>query len=142
MSHKLSAEQKALETRRNELQAKRKVLNVEINDKQKESNQMLSKIKELQKQLDAIKVKAPKGIVITEHAMLRFLERVDGLDIEELQKRMMTDDQREIIENLETCKIKTPDHVTLIVKDKVLVTVDEVRERPQPKKPKRYKEEE
>ncbi len=142
MSAVLSAEQKALETRRNKLQIERKVLNVEITDLQKEASVKLVTIKKLQKQLDDLKEKAPKGIIVSEHAMLRYLQRVDGLDIEALQKRMLTENDREVIKKLGTCKIKTPDEVTLIVKDNVVVTVDEIRARPQPKKLKRYREEE
>ncbi len=128
MSAKVSAELKAVETRRNALQAKRKVLNVEINDKQRESAAMNQKIKELQALSEALREKTPDQIIVTEHAMLRYLQRVENLDVEALQNRILTDETKEIINQLGTCKINVPNSdIVLIVKDRNIVTVDEKR---------------
>jgi len=141
MSAKVSAELKAIETRRNDLQARRKILNTEINDKQRESASMNQKIKELQTLSEALRAKTPDQIIITEHAMLRYLQRAEDLDIDALQKRILTEKTKEIIDQLGTCKINIPDSdIVLVVKDRNIVTVDKVRDRSQPKKPKRYKE--
>ncbi len=125
MSAKLAAELKALETRRNKLQAEKKVLGQEINDKQGQFGIFNRKIKELQENIEALKKRAPKNIVVTEHAMLRYLERVDGLDLQELHDRILTPESQTIIDKLGTCRINTPDEVVLVVRDKNVITIAE-----------------
>jgi len=122
MSIKNSAELKGLETRRNELQAKRKLLNIEITDKQKESAAIKKKIDFLQREIERLKKKTPSNIVISEHAMLRYIERVLGIDLTELQNKIVPPDKLDEIKLIGNGTFSINDH-KVTVKDGVIVTV-------------------
>ncbi len=123
MSYKQSAEQKALETRRNELQAERKVLVGEIADKQQISAVMKKKIGLLHKKIESIKEATPKKIIVSEHAMLRYLERVRGIDLQEIADIILTEKSVKIVQEFGDCKINTENGFKIIVKNNSVVTV-------------------
>jgi hypothetical protein len=60
--------------------------------------------------------------VVSDHAMIRYLERVYGLDLAMLADEIL-DGRRESIMKCETGKWITSQGVTLIVKGRVVVTV-------------------
>jgi len=123
MSYKQSAEQKALETRRNELQAERKVLVGEIADKQQISAVMKKKIGLLHKKIESIKEATPKKIIVSEHAMLRYLERVRGIDLQEIADIILTEKSVKVVQEFGDCKINTENGFKIIVKNNSVVTV-------------------
>ena len=123
MSYKQSAEQKALETRRNELQAERKVLVGEIADKQQISAVMKKKIGLLHKKIESIKEATPKKIIVSEHAMLRYLERVRGIDLQEISDIILTEKSVKVVQEFGDCKINTENGFKIIVKNNSVVTV-------------------
>lgn len=45
----------------------------------------------LQKELDSLKANS-KDIIVSEHAMIRYLQRVYKLDLEKIEKEILTDD--------------------------------------------------
>ena len=123
MSHvKDSSEIKGLETRRNKLQAERKQLNIEIQDKQKESSEMKSRIDMLQKKIEKLKSKKPNDLIVSEHSLLRYIERVIGIDLEEIRAKILPDDKVSEIKAMGNCSYGLGDH-TIKVKDGVVVTV-------------------
>jgi len=122
MSIKNSAELKGLETRRNKLQAERKTLNIEIAEKQKESAAMKKKIDYLQSAIEKLKKKTPSNIVISEHAMLRYIERVLGIDLNELQNKIIPSNKLDEIKLIGNGTFSINNH-KVTVKDGVVVTV-------------------
>jgi len=122
MSVKKAAEIKSLETRRNKLQAQRKQLNIEIADKQKESSEMKRKIDSFQKEIEKLKNKKPEKLIISEHAMLRFIERVMHIDLTELQKKILPPEKASEIEKFGNCTYNMEDY-KITIKDGIVVTV-------------------
>ena len=123
MSHiKDSAEIKSLETRRNKLQAERKQVNIEIQDKQKESADMKSRIDVLQKKIEKLKSKKPKDLIVSEHSMLRYIERVIGIDLDEIRTKVLPTDKVYEVKKMGDCAYGLGDH-SIVVKDGVVVTV-------------------
>jgi len=98
MSH---AEIKKLETRRNQIRtllAKKKETQGFLC---KEINQLLRNIKDIDSSIESIKASASENnsIVVTEHAMLRYLERVKGIDLEKIKLEIVTS---EVLEQIKT----------------------------------------
>ena len=60
---------------------------------------------------------------VSEHSMLRWLERVRGIDLEEVRRDILTDRVIEQIKVTTTCKIPV-EKCTLIVRDCVVVTCE------------------
>lgn len=60
--------------------------------------------------------------VVSEHALLRYLERVKGIDLDAVRDEIL-DGRRSSIRQLGSCKFKTGDGLTIVVKDRVVVTV-------------------
>ncbi len=117
-----SAEIKGLETRRNKLQAQRKSLNIEIQDKQKESSEMKVRIDGFQKKIEKLKSQKPKDLIVSEHAMLRYIERVMGIDLQELQNKILPPEKAYEVRAMGNCTYGLGDH-KLTVKDGIVVTV-------------------
>ena len=74
------------------------------------------------------KLKANK-IIVSEHALLRYFERIFNLDLEEVKESILSEDVLANIHELGgTCKypITSPqgDNMTLVVKDYIVVTVE------------------
>jgi uncharacterized coiled-coil DUF342 family protein len=59
---------------------------------------------------------------ITDHALLRYLERIHGFDTEEVRKKLMTDSLRKCMETYKTGKV-TENSITYIFRDNVVVTI-------------------
>lgn len=88
---------KARELKR--LKTEEKLLMVELGQKraiisgaQKDINTITEKMDEIKKQQKAIEEQS--AIVVTEHAMLRYLERVKGIDLAAIQKEIVSDQIR------------------------------------------------
>lgn len=60
--------------------------------------------------------------LISDHAIIRYLERVKGFDIEAIKKEMMPDKLRNVIGTLNSGKFPTGEF-TAVVRDKLVVTV-------------------
>ena len=64
--------------------------------------------------------------VITEHALLRYLERVKGIDIKEIKKEILPEDIADIIGKLGSGKFIVNKKFKLIVKNKVIKSIIDV----------------
>ncbi len=71
----------------------------------------------LQKEL-----KDKNEVIITDHAILRFLERTKSINLLEVKNKILSDNVKKAIETLGSGKFPIDD-VVLVVKDKVIVTV-------------------
>ncbi len=129
MSYKQSTEQKALETRRNLIQTERKVLVDEITDKQKSSSDMKKKIAELQSKIENLKEKIPSKIIVSEHAILRYLERVRGINLQEVEEEILSEASKKIIGELGNCKISTEAGFKIVVRNGTVVTINTKQEK-------------
>jgi hypothetical protein len=99
-SHELAQ----LETRRQKLRAELGTRASARDDAIKAHDAALCKLQAVEKSIETLLRQAEKP-VITEHAMLRYLEQVHGLDLEALQKEMLGETGVAAINTLKTCRI-------------------------------------
>ena len=57
------------------------------------------RVKDLSQKLDHIR-KTSEKVIVSEHAILRYLERVEGLDIESIKRKMVSNSAERQIKNL------------------------------------------
>ncbi len=81
------------------LETSRKKVKISLQNKKqdqvylsREINQILKTIRNIDSRIESLKVKEIKNdsITVTEHAILRYLERVKGIDIEEVKKEIVS----------------------------------------------------
>lgn len=60
---------------------------------------------------------------ITDHAIVRYLERVKGVDIQAVCAEILADGRRDVIKKLRNCRIKVANRMRLIVRLGTVVTV-------------------
>lgn len=81
-----------------------------------------SKLKELTGKIAEFEITSTKPI-ITEHAYLRYLERAKGINLDELQNEILSDKIIETINLLHSCKIPFGDGLTLIVRNRTVISI-------------------
>jgi predicted RND superfamily exporter protein len=89
----------------NEFNKKKVIKQKELNEIQQNINKMMPEI------------------VITEHALLRYFQRVLGYDLEEIKNKILPDKAKEDISKLNTCEYPV-EGFKLIVKNNVIVTIE------------------
>lgn len=98
------------------------VLKDDVSAAQRKHALALSRVKFLQERVAALTSAAAKPIV-SEHAMLRYLQRVNGLGLDALRDEILTPDAEKSIQFAKSCVIKRG-AVSLVVRDNVVVTVE------------------
>jgi len=119
MSVKQAQSLKELQSRKNKLLVKKKSVEKEQNDLRKEHNRLKDQLNHINSQ---IKKMQKKDVTVSEHAILRYLERTMGLNIEEIKRKILTDKAKLAIATLGNGKIPSGD-CTLVVKDNTVVSV-------------------
>jgi hypothetical protein len=61
--------------------------------------------------------------MVSDHALLRYIERVKGVDVEALREEMLGEGRREAVQKLMSCKLPIGGGAKLIVQQRVVVTV-------------------
>lgn len=90
---------------------------------QKGINSKLARIKELEKEFK--KLSQNNELIVSEHAILRYLERVKELDLEEVTNSILNEKAMELYEKLENSSGKYPaDGFNLVIKDNVVITIE------------------
>jgi chromosome segregation ATPase len=109
-----------------QLDERRKEIEREITERRQSKKRIQQRIQQIERDGD------DAGVRITEHAIVRFLERVKGIDIEQVKREMLGEKQEEVVSQLKTCKVDQGD-CTLVVNNSTVVTVHDK------KKPKKSK---
>ena len=109
----LQAQKKRLREKADELRRQAKEINQSI-------NHLSSKEKELDRNIAAI---AKREIVVSEHAILRFLSRSMGINLDAVKKSILPDCVRAQIETLGDGQYPTPNGCKIRVVNRVVVTV-------------------
>lgn len=90
---------------------------------QKGINSKLARIKELEKEFK--KLSQNNELIVSEHAILRYLERVKELDLEEVTNSILNEKAMELYEKLGNSSGKYPvDGFNLVIKDNVVITIE------------------
>ena len=107
------------------LQVKKTKLEKELEDLEKEKNEICKGINEKKKQLSNVNsdIKQLKSnVVITEHILVRYLERIKGINMKEIQKEILDESLKKQIMTLGSGKFYK-NGFKLIVKNYSIVTV-------------------
>lgn len=123
MTHEL----KSLQGRRDKMRQVISICESEVRDKHKELNQKNKELNDKKKQLNLIlknikNIENNKDVVISEHAILRYLERVKGFNLEDIKNEMLDVTTKDTLKVLPVNKIKCAGY-NLIVKNNVITTV-------------------
>lgn len=127
---KLLAEKNALNVQMSAFADKRKKAQDQIASIAKERTKADEQIRLIAKKISKIDIriselvncKKPKKVVITDHAILRYLERIHGFNTDEVKSTLLTEKLRENIQEFKTGKI-TENGVTYVFKDQTVVTI-------------------
>lgn len=79
-------------------------------------------LKELAEKIDLAE-RTQKEIFITDHAILRYLERVEGMDIDAIRKKITTEQVSKLIHQLGNGVFPVNDVFKITVNDKKITTV-------------------
>ena len=120
-------ELKAMKTRKSELatqlaalQREAQALNARLSKIQSEKSTLLRTQKSLDRQIYNLKTRAP---VVTEHAIIRYLERVLGMDMEDIRNELLTDGVLALHNSGGSGAITTDKGYKVVVKKGVVVTI-------------------
>ena len=89
---------KQLQSQLNIMIGDAEVLKIEFQSKQREHNQKLMAIEKLKETIKSLKT--DNKVKVSEHAIVRYFERVKGFDISEIEKEILTEEVLLLIEKL------------------------------------------
>lgn len=121
---KLGSINEQINTVKNEL----KVVNQSLVDLEKSRQSV-------QNEINKLKV---KELIVSEHALLRYLERTFGVDLEEIKRQILTEEMKGRIDSFGNGKFPHPDGYKLVVKDRVVVTVETNEKQAKTRPPKQH----
>ncbi len=113
--------QKNLENKINKLREDNSDLKLEIAAKQREFSHNEKTIIALAKQLDQIK--NPASVLISDHAIVRYLERIKGIDIQLIRQEILSDDLLKIINTLGGNGRYPDKDYKVVMKDNKIITI-------------------
>ena len=114
-------QKKQLQSQLNILRGDAETMKLEIAQKQKEYALKLKAIAEIKEKL--IELEKDKTVKISEHAIVRYFERVKGFDISQVEKEILTDEVLRLIETLGTNGTYPNKDFKIILKDGTVTTV-------------------
>ena len=122
MSIKDTTTLKSLETKYKQIETKRNLIINEINDKQLEASNLKKELGQIKQQIDSLKSKDVGKIIVSEHSLLRYIERVLGIDLNVLRNKILSDEDAKVISALGNGTFPK-DGFKIKIKDGVVVTV-------------------
>lgn len=122
MSVKVSSELKALNTRLKEAEVDLSIAMDNAREANRVTDRARTKVNTIKGQIAALE-ESTKDVIVTEHAILRYIERVYGIDLEEIRETMLSGGVRELIDQFGSGKIPC-EGGRLIVKNRTVVTVE------------------
>lgn len=105
-SHLKNEQKRQLKSRRNKLAAERTALNREVEDIQRRLKDNKEKLASLDKQLK--KLEEDGDLYLSDHALLRYLERVEGIDLEAMRSAILNEKLIQMHETLGSGKFPIP----------------------------------
>lgn len=117
-----SQQLKQLQTRKYKLEIEVKELEREASESQKACSKARNKLDNIKKEISLLK---EKEVIVTEHAVIRYLERVMGLDIDQVKKEILTTNLKCQLAMLNNGNGKYPigNGCKAVIKDNTVVSV-------------------
>jgi hypothetical protein len=109
---------KFMQVRKSKLEAELESLNIDKTDLSVRINKVNQELTSLNQRIAAMDLTPG----VTEHAMLRYIERVLGVDLKEVEDAILTESNLKLIEFSPNCKIKSHG-IEFIVKSKKVISV-------------------
>ena len=114
---------KSLQTRKAKLKTELTDTRGQMRTCSKRENVIQQSLTHLDREIAKLAEKEP---VASEHAILRYIERVMGIDVDEVKKKILSERNTKIIKTISSGKVPLEEGgFTLVVKDKVVVSVIE-----------------
>ena len=129
MAIKEKEELKKLNTLQVKLQSEIEAIKIEreiLNNKLQSAERNLGKIRE-----EIKKVKEGNKIIVSEHAMLRYIERVLGINLKEIEKCILTDEVKKQYKIVGNGRFPINDEFRALIRDNVVVTITGVEKNKQ-----------
>lgn len=112
---------KHLQVRKSQLETEIAELKKSIDTQRKDLDNKVRSLQEVEKETRLVLNVKP---VVSEHAILRYVERVLKIDIKTIETEILSTEVINAIETLHSGKIPFKDGMTLVVKDKTIVTIN------------------
>jgi transcriptional regulator of aromatic amino acid metabolism len=112
---------KNLQSQLNNLIGDYEALKVEVANKQREVSQKKYAIDVLKEQI--FKMNNKKSIKVSEHAILRYLERISGLEIDNIEKLILNDEVLDMINKLGGNGAYPTNEFKVVLKNYVVTTI-------------------
>lgn len=122
MTAATSQELKGYQSQLAKAKADAEVLKSAVSDAQRKYTLAVNQVKGLEDKIAALQESTVEPIV-SEHAMLRWLERVNGLNLEAVRNVILDDGTSALIKFTKNGRIKKDGH-TLVIKNNTVVTVE------------------
>jgi len=120
MTIKNAQELKQLQSRKAKIEVSLKSLEMEAKEKQQACSKARNQLQAIKREIKDLQ---ESDVIVTEHAMLRYLERAMGLDLGEIKKKILTEQNIVLIENMGSGKYPIGDGLKAVVKGRVVVSV-------------------
>ena len=120
MSIKKSQELKQLQSRKSKLDVECDSLGEQVKELQGKWSSAINQRKALIQKIDLLSC---KNIVVTEHAILRYLERAMGLDLDQVRKEILTNEVEQLSKNMGNGKYPIGNGCRVVVKNNTVVSV-------------------
>lgn len=114
---------KGLETKLKNLTKERETHKQLANETQKKLSKINQEMQSINDEIWKLKNKK-EDIIVTEHAIIRYIQNIMGIDMDELAKKILPDEVKQRALAMGDGKY-THNEVTLVVKDGAIVTVYE-----------------
>ena len=109
------------------LQVKRNKIQREMDDIRKSLKEMAFQLIEREKAFSHVQQElnnlAEMSPVVSEHALLRYVERVLGIKLKDMEKDILSKENLDIINQLGSGKIPFKKDLVLVVKNKTVITI-------------------
>ena len=126
-----SAQLKAVQTRLHQAEAEFKLASEALEAQRERTNEIGRKVRLLSRNLKDLKELSQEPVV-SEHALLRYIERVYDTDLSVLRREILSPDVLAAIQQYGNCTVNR-DGYQIVVKDRVVITIQE--DKPKKQKP-------
>ncbi len=114
---------KSLQTQLQKLEGEYHSLQMQQNHLNDNINLKKNQIKETQNNIKILQDKTPKDLIVTEHALLRYIERVEGVNLNDIIQKISTEKLKTMVNTLGNGTFPIDGTFSVKVRNNVIITV-------------------